>query len=88
MTRSVRTRWARVVVLGTAAITLSAGSVGAAGGSGSSFCSNSGRPTGEMPELYGSPGEFISWVARNVGHGQDNHPGPIVAEFCNPNRAG
>jgi hypothetical protein len=72
------------VSIASAALVIGADTASAAGGNGASFCSNSGAPVGGMPAAYGNAGEFISWVAQNVGHGQYNHPGPIVASFCNP----
>ena len=70
------------VVLSAAAVP--AGATLAAGGNGASFCSNSGAPVGGAPATFGNAGEIISWIAQNVGHGKDNHPGPVVAAECNP----
>jgi len=81
----------RVLVVGgllTATLVVASGPAGAAGGSGASFCSNSGAPTGGAPVTYGNPGEIIGWIARNIGNGQFNHPGPFVASFCNPTLGG
>jgi hypothetical protein len=62
--------------------------VGADGGKGASFCSNSGRPTGEFAgdiydgNTYGSAGEVVSWFSQ-----QGIKPGPwgqTVRDFCDP----
>jgi hypothetical protein len=81
----------RIVVVGgliVATLAAASGPAGAAGGGGASFCSNSGPPTGGAPLTYGNAGEIISWGARNIGNGQFNHPGPVVASFCNPSPSG
>jgi hypothetical protein len=83
--RSIMTlRLFTAVCIASAALVVGAHTASAAGGNGASFCSNAGAPVGGAPDEIGNPGELISWVAQNVGHGQDNHPGPFVASFCNP----
>jgi hypothetical protein len=73
----------------SAAVLAFASPAGAAGGGGASFCSNSGAPTGGAPQTYGNAGEIISWIAQNEGNGgsPNDHPGPVVADACNPNRS-
>ena len=66
----------------------------AAGGNGSSFCSNAGAPTGSNTPWIdgGNPGETASWLAQNVGFNDTHNPGhilgpgslPINAGVCNP----
>jgi hypothetical protein len=79
-----RTLVGAVFVVGTLAF--ASAPAGASGGNGASFCSNSGAPTGGAPQTYGNAGEIISWIARNEGNGgsPNDHPGPVVADACNP----
>jgi hypothetical protein len=62
--------------------------VSADGGKGASFCSDSGRPTGEFAgdifdtNTYGNAGEVVSWFSQ-----QGIKPGPwgqTVKDFCDP----
>jgi hypothetical protein len=76
--------------ISAAALTFAATPAVAAGGGGASFCSNSGAPTGGAPQTYGNAGEIISWIAQNEGNGgsANDHPGPVVADACNPSPSG
>ena len=81
----------RRVTIGSALaafILLPATTVNADWGNGSSYCSESGQPTGEFagniedPNTYGNAGEVVSWFSQ-----QGVKPGPwgqTVRAFCDP----
>ena len=78
-----------IAIVGGLGVVLVPSVVGAEGGNGASFCSNSGAPvrTPGGPVLedfstYGNPGEIISFVAR--GPGRPDRPGELVSFFCKP----
>jgi hypothetical protein len=81
---------AMLLALSTAAPVL------AAGGGGASSCSESGIPAGYDGDFDPAPhnvGEFVAWIAQNVGNSGDYNPGnahdpaapfvPFVID-CNP----
>jgi len=65
---------AAVVFAGAVALGVGFAGGAAAEGKGPSVCKDE------------VPGAFISWVAREIGHSKDNHPGPFVPFVigCNP----
>jgi hypothetical protein len=81
---------ALLVALSTAAPVL------AESGGGASFCSGSGIPAGYDGDFDPAPnnvGEFVAWIAQNVGNSGANNPGnaqdpaPPFVPFvigCNP----
>jgi hypothetical protein len=92
-------RRAKPVVLVASAMVLAlaaAAPVLAESGGGASFCSESGLPAGYDGDFDPAPnnvGEFVAWIAQNVGNSGANNPGnaqdpappfvPFVID-CNP----
>ena len=82
----------RQVTIGSLALAglvmLPASTVGAEGGKGRSFCSESGRPSGEVAgnivdgSTYNNAGEVVSWFSRQGI--QDGPWGQTVKGFCDP----
>jgi hypothetical protein len=72
---------ARPVLLVVAALLLAvstAAPVLAEGGEGASFCGESGVPAGYDGDFDPAPnnvGEFVAWIAQNVGNSGANNPG-------------
>ena len=80
------------VIIGSLAlaglVVLPASTAGAEGGYGKSFCSDSGKPTGEFEgdifdgSSYGNAGEVVSYLSRQGL--KEGPPGQTVRVFCDP----
>ena len=70
-------------------VVLPAASASADGGRGSSYCSNSGPPTGEFAgdifddSTYGNAGEIVSWFSQQ-GLKPLGPWGQAVSDVCDP----
>jgi hypothetical protein len=78
--------------LGLLAFAAAATPVLAEDGGGTSYCSESGQPTGYDGDFDPAPnnvGEYVAWITQNVGLSASNNPGvgmpfvPFVID-CNP----
>ncbi len=91
-----RTKAVLLVVVGVLLALSTTAPVLAEGGDGASFCSESGVPAGYDGDFDPAPnnvGEFVAWIAQNVGNsgtynpGNAQDPAPPFVPFvigCNP----